>query len=95
MLKEVTSMELRGLIPRVKIIDIRDNYQFKLGSIPTATNIPMNFLITNPDTYLDKEEAYYIVCEYGNRSKNCCYELLKKGYQVINIIGGYNQYKLK
>ena len=34
MSNDITATELKGLIPKVKIIDIRDNYQFNLGSIP-------------------------------------------------------------
>ena len=44
MSKDITITELKVLIPKAKIIDIRDNYQFNLGSIPTSINIPMNFL---------------------------------------------------
>ena len=47
----------------LNIIDIRDNYLYNMGCVPKARNIPMNFLITNPDNYLNKEEdlAGYIV----------------------------------
>lgn len=95
MSNEITTTELRQLIPGAKIIDIRDNYQFNLGSIPTSINIPMNFLLTNPDTYLTKNNTYYIYCEYGTRSKMAAQELNSKGYHVVNVIGGFNEYKLK
>lgn len=95
MSNEITTTELRQLIPGAKIIDIRDNYQFNLGSIPTSINIPMNFLLTNPDTYLTKDNTYYIYCEYGTRSKMTAQELNSKGYHVVNVIGGFNEYKLK
>jgi len=95
MSNSITASELKLLIPRAKIIDIRDNYQFNLGSIPTSINIPMNFLITNPDSYLTKNDTYYIYCEYGSRSKTVCEILSKKGYNVINVLGGFSEYKLK
>lgn len=95
MSNSITTGELKTLIPRAKIIDIRDNYQFNLGSIPTSINIPMNFLITNPDSYLTKNNTYYIYCEYGSRSRTVCEILSKKGYNVINILGGFSEYKLK
>ena len=44
----------------LNIIDIRDNYLYNMGCIPRARNIPMNFLLTNPDNYLNKDEEYYI-----------------------------------
>jgi len=92
---DITTNELKKLIPGAKIIDIRDNYQFNLGSIPTSINIPMNFLLMNPDSYITKNNTYYIYCEYGTRSKKLCNELSNKGYNVINILGGFREYKLK
>lgn len=95
MSSDISVMELKRLIPGVRIIDIRDNYQFNLGSIPTSINIPMNFLLTNPDVYLNKNNTYYLYCEYGNRSKSVCNKLYQKGYNVVNVIGGFSEYKLK
>lgn len=95
MSSDITTTELKRLIPGAKIIDIRDNYQFNLGSIPTSINIPMNFLLNNPDSYLTKNDTYYIYCEYGSRSKTTCNELTKKGYNVVNVLGGFSEYKLK
>jgi rhodanese-related sulfurtransferase len=95
MSNSITASELKTLIPRAKIIDIRDNYQFNLGSIPTSINIPANFLLTNPNSYLTKQNTYYIYCEYGSRSKVVCEMLSKKGYNVINVLGGFSEYKLK
>lgn len=95
MQNSITVEELKMLIPKAKIIDIRDNYEFNLGSIPTSINIPMNFLLINPDSYLKRGEEYFIYCEYGSRSNKACYELSKKGYNVVNVLGGYNEYKLK
>ena len=87
---EEKRMELKRLIPGAKIIDIRDNYQFNLGSIPTSINIPMNFLLTNPDSYLTKnnielqkyinvdgeDDEYVLKCAYVN-------SYLSTGYKNI------------
>ena len=93
MYNKITSIDLKKLIPKVKIIDIRDKHQFNLGNIPTATNIPMNSLLDNSDCYLNKEDIYYICCQRGIRSEKTCRVLSSKGYKVVNIIGGYNSYK--
>ena len=92
-MNSITPFQLRTLIPGVKIIDIRDNYKYNLGNIPTSKNIPSNFLITNPENYLNKEDIYYIYCDFGNTSARVCNILSKKGYKVINVLGGYNEYK--
>ena len=93
MYKSISSDELKGLIGRVNIIDIRDSYLFNNGSIPTSKNVPVNFLIFNPDNYLDKNSIYYIYCMYGIQSRKACQQLSMKGYNVVDVIGGYNSYK--
>lgn len=89
----ITVMELTKMIPKAKIIDIRENYRFISGCIPTAVNIPMTFLLMNPQKYLNKENTYYIYCEIGTKSKKICTDLTKQGYKVIDVIGGYDEYK--
>ena len=91
-MNDISVMQLKSLIPRVKIIDIRDNYQYNLGNIPTSKNIPKNFLLMNSDLYLNMVDTYYIYCEYGDTSSRVC-ERRRKGYNVVNVIGGYNEYK--
>lgn len=92
-MNDISVMQLKSLIPRVKIIDIRDNYQYNLGNIPTSKNIPKNFLLMNSDLYLNMTDTYYIYCEYGDTSSRVCERLRRKGYNVVNVIGGYNEYK--
>ena len=93
-MSDISVTELKRMIPGIKIIDIRDNYQFNMGSIPTSINIPTNFLLTNPDIYLNKNSTYYLYCEYGTTSKKVCNQLSNKGFNVINVEGGYAAYIL-
>lgn len=93
-MNNITVEELKALLPNAKVIDVRDNYQYNLGHIPTAVNVPMNFLMMNPENYLNQNEKYYICCEYGSRSKRVSDFLIKKGYNAINVLGGYNEYNL-
>lgn len=77
----------------MNLIDIRDNYLYNLGHVLNAINIPMNFLIMNPSNYLKKDEIYYIYCNRGINSKKTCELLTNVGYNVVNINGGYTEYK--
>lgn len=77
------------------IIDIRDQYKYQMGHIPQARNVPMNFLLTIPENYIDKNKTYYLCCEFGSRSKRCANELNHLGYHAVNIEGGYQEYRLK
>jgi len=79
-------------ISNPKIIDVRDNSSYKIGTIPNSINVPYLFLVTNPDSYLDIHNKYYLLCDSGNLSMRCCLELNSKGYDVVNIIGGYKEY---
>lgn len=94
MIGEMDTYQLIHLMEKESIclIDIRDNYKFSEGSIPSAKNIPSNFLLANPDDYLEREETYYIFCNYGTTSRRVCEILAKRGYHVVNIVGGYTSY---
>lgn len=90
--KSIRASELKGMIGRVNIIDIRKNYLYNLGSIPSSKNIPSSYLLIEPKKYLDKEKEYYIYCTQGMESVKVCAKLSKQGYKVVNVLGGYHDY---
>lgn len=92
MYKSIKGSDLKGMIGKVNIIDIRKNFLFNLGSIPSSKNIPYSFLLSDPNKYLNKEEEYYIYCTQGMESIKVCEELSKKGFKVVNVLGGYHDY---
>ncbi len=75
-----------------KIIDIRDNKKFKLGSIPGSINIPLMGLMYNYEQLINEDEKYYIICTSGASSAQVTQHLAAKGYNVVNINGGYSKY---
>ena len=50
-------------------------------------------LIVNYKRYLNKNDKYYIFCNYGSTSSRLCSFLRNNGYDVVNLIGGYQSYK--
>ena len=82
---------LRDLKPYDNIIDIRDNYSYSLEHVYNAKNIPMEELLNNYSSYLDKDKTYYIYCKSGVRSSKTCALLRMLGYNVINVIDGYGK----
>ena len=92
-MKEIRFNEIIDNLNNINIIDIRDNYLYNIESVPNSKNIPMNFLLMNPSNYLDKNNTYYIYCNRGINSKKTCDVLTGLGYDVINLIGGYVEYK--
>ena len=93
-MKDIKIESIINNLNNINIIDIRDNDVYNMGCIPNSRNIPMKFLLINPDYYLDKNSTYYIYCNRGFNSKRACEILTTLGYNVINIIGGYEEYNL-
>lgn len=82
-----------ALLGNGNIIDIRDNYSYSLGHIPNAKNIAYYNLLSNFSHYLNKNEVYYLYCDYGKQSEEISNRLNLFGYNTYNIIGGYKEYK--
>lgn len=95
MYQEIDSYELKNIMnsKNINLIDIRDSYIYSFGTIGDAKNIPFNYLMTNPNDYLDSNKEYYIFCNSGNSSYKLCQYLSKLGYNVFNIIDGYQGYE--
>lgn len=84
--------DMDNLIGHVELIDIREPYEYQMGSLKTAKNIPMGKLLANPVKYLSKDKSYYIMCQSGARSGSATRTLTKQGFQVINVAGGMGSY---
>jgi len=85
--------ELKKL-SNINLIDIRGIEKYNNGHIKNSINIPLEKLLININKYLDINKKYYIYCQKGIQSKKLCLLLEKKGYNVINIIGGYEAWVL-
>ena len=91
---QITLQELLKL-NNPKIIDIRNENEFLMGTIPSSKNIPAIKLEISPEKYLNKNETYYIFCNNGKTSKALTEKLNIQGYRTVNIIGGYFNYLLR
>ena len=80
---------------KINIIDIRSKQKYNDRHIPNSRNIDKNELILYPYKYLNKNEKYYIYCQKGSSSIRICQILRKKGYNVYNILGGYEEWILR
>lgn len=90
--KLVNVNDIDNLLGKVELIDIREPFEYERGAIETSKNIPMGELIENSDKYLTKDKEYYIVCQAGVRSDRVCKSLRTKGFDVIDVAGGYGSY---
>lgn len=92
MIKNIKTTELKNIYGI--IIDIRNTEKYNEGHIPNAINIPSEKLLMKPEKYLNKEQQYYIYCQKGISSQNISRILTVRGYKIINIIGGYENWKI-
>lgn len=84
--------DIDGLDKSAELIDIREPYELRGGSLKAAKNIPMGELLSDPVRHLKKDRTYYIYCLSGARSARASAHLSKQGYDVVNLSGGISSY---
>ncbi|WP_288221363.1 rhodanese-like domain-containing protein [uncultured Clostridium sp.] len=90
--KVINVNDIDNLIGKINLIDIREPFEYKSGSIKSAKNIPMGNLLDEPEKYLEKDKEYHIVCQSGARSSRACNKLIGLGFNVVNVSGGVGSY---
>ncbi|MBS4804442.1 MAG: rhodanese-like domain-containing protein [Clostridium sp.] len=90
--KVINVNDIDNLIGKIDLIDIREPFEYRGGSIKTAKNIPMGQLLEEPNKYLEKNKEYHIVCQSGGRSQRACSKLTGLGFDVVNVAGGVGSY---
>lgn len=93
MIESISVLELKQL-KNINIIDIRNIEKYNNRHIKNAINIPLEKLLVNFNKFLEKNKIYYIYCQRGIQSRKICQILKNNGFNVINIIGGYEAYIL-
>ena len=93
MLENISINELKKM-DQLNLIDIRSIEKFNSGHIMNAINIPLNKLLIMKEKYLKKGEKYYIYCQKGIQSRKLCLILFNSGYNVVNVLGGYEAWIL-
>jgi NADPH-dependent 2,4-dienoyl-CoA reductase/sulfur reductase-like enzyme/rhodanese-related sulfurtransferase len=77
---------------RPLIVDVRTAAEFAKGGIPGAVNIPVDELRNRLEELpRDREIATY--CQVGQRGYLATRILLQRGFQAMNIDGGYETYR--
>lgn len=76
----------------ITILDVREVDEFQAGHIEGALNAPLSTL-ENGYEQLDSSKRYFVICQGGMRSERACQFLETKGFDVVNVEGGMNQWK--
>ena len=76
---------------KVQLVDVRTPKEFKQGHIKKAINIDFFSGKFNIDfDKLNKDEAVYVYCRSGGRSRQTANKLAKKGFtEIYDLKGGY------
>ena len=93
-MNEISIYELLKL-SNPNIIDIRDKYSYSMGNLKGSTNIPYYSLLSNYSIYLNKQDRYYLYCDYGKQSKEISDRLNSFGYNTFYVKEGYLDFKNK
>nr|WP_263314514.1 DsrE/DsrF/DrsH-like family protein [Mammaliicoccus sp. Marseille-Q6498] len=91
-INELSKSELEKLANRGQLIDVRSQDEYELGHIKGSILHPVEE-IEGFDK--NKDKTYYIHCKSGGRSAKASDYLAKKGYDIVNLDGGYKAYESK
>lgn len=72
------------------VLDVRTPAEYRNGHIAYAKNVPLN-MVAGFTQKGDKKLA--VICQSGMRSKQAAKILSKKGFDVVNVRGGMNQWR--
>lgn len=96
-IKTISTIEIKELLSKDKIqlVDVRTPVELRYGYIESALFINyFDYNFTEKAIQkLDKNKPVYLYCRTGNRSGKATKMLQEKGFEVYNVLGGYNQWK--
>ena len=94
MIEEISVKDLGEIKEKYRIIDIRDEIDFRYGSIPGAVNIPQKEIKRAAEEF-DRDTLYVIACKSGIVSDGVAGELRDAGFRAVNLKEGYYGFMLE
>jgi rhodanese-related sulfurtransferase len=98
-IKSIRTQELKTLLAKesIQLLDVRTPKEIFEGTIKTAifANYFEEDFYTKATRQLDKAKPVYVYCKSGRRSGISARILQENGYDVSNILGGYQKWKQK
>lgn len=92
---DAATFEKQISAPEVQLIDVRTPEEYAAGHIAESKNIDSG----NADfeaickKELDSQRPVAVYCRSGRRSKIAAEQLTKMGFQVVELNGGFNEWK--
>lgn len=99
-IKNITTNTLETVLKsdsKIQLVDVRTPAEWQKGIIENAIKIDVTSSSFEKKALklLDKTKPVYLYCRSGGRSMIAAETLLKKGFEVYNIEGGYMQWQQK
>ena len=79
----------------VQLLDVRSQQEYDEGHLPGAYIIDVNdsTFLSQVEGQLSKDRPVAVYCRSGRRSASAARQLVKAGYQVVNLDGGILAWK--
>ena len=91
MIREITAQELKAKRDRGEnplVIDVREDWELQLASIPGVVHVPMNQIPARVGEFRRDAETI-VMCRAGGRSMRVAHFLANQGFtDVANLAGG-------
>lgn len=72
----------------VRVLDVREDWEFSRGRVPGAVNVPLQKLPLRA-SQLKHDKPYAVICESGSRSRAATNFLLDQGFEgAVSVKGG-------
>lgn len=95
--QNVTVEELPEMLKNdsLQVVDVRSLEEYDNGHLPGAIliNVSEDTFDNKVDVVLSKDKPVLVYCRTGVRSSTAAKKLKEKGYNVYNLVGGYNKAK--
>ena len=87
---EITVQSLKDLMEEDEnlfILDVRERLELVYGTVPGFTWIPMHD-VKSREGELPSDKKIVVYCRSGQRSEMVASDLIKDGFDAINLVGG-------
>jgi rhodanese-related sulfurtransferase len=85
---DVAQLEAMLTEGSVRVLDVREDWEFKRGHVRGAVNVPVKRL-SQRAAKLRRDKPYAVICESGNRSRGAAGFLLDEGFEgAVSVKGG-------
>ena len=87
---DVVELDARLAAGTVRLLDVREEHEFRSGHVPGAVNVPLKKLADRVPK-LKRDRPYAVICATGRRSQSATNLLLDQGFEgTVSVKGGTN-----